>query len=276
MRAAAQVATDLGLPFVENPLQQNYEMLVVATPARLELRVVAGDPAIRGGRAVWVDLEGIDTESGAGRALTQPIAKAVGLRGEKYTPVTVIDATAGWGKDMWLLVSLGCRVLAVERSAIVSALLRDGCTRVGVRRPEVLERVRLVTADSRHLLRQIAQLRQAEALRSEKVDSEQELPEDVRSFLRPDVVYLDPMFAGAESRKTAEKKSLRVLRRLVGSDDDAGELFAWAMHVAEKRVVVKRPAKHGLDFGVKPVATHEGKGFCFDVYGVRAQKAAGA
>ncbi|MBI3744503.1 MAG: class I SAM-dependent methyltransferase [Chloroflexi bacterium] len=260
LRTAARLAADLGLPFLERPVDQGYEMLLVAAPGSLELRVIAGDAALRGGRAVSVDLEALDTKSGSGRTLRQPIAKAVGLRGKKESPVTVIDATAGWGKDTWLLASLGCRVLAVERSAVVATLLRDGLVRAGAQRPETLERVRLVTADSRHLLRQIAQVEPAA------------LPNEARAFSKPDVVYLDPMFAGAERRKTAEKKAMRVLRRLVGSDEDAGELFAWAMRAAVKRVVVKRPAKGGLDFGAKPVATHRGKGFCFDVYVPRTTK----
>ena len=187
--------------------------------------------------------------------------------------MTVIDATAGWGKDAWLLASLGCQVLAVERSNVVSMLLRDGILRAGVRRPTVLARVRLVIGDSRYLLRHIAALRQAESVGREAVTIDEPLPEDVRGFLRPDVVYLDPMFPGAKKRKSAEKNSMQVLRRLVGSDEDAGELFGWAMRAAGKRVVVKRPANGGLDFGMKPVATHRGKAFCFDVYAARTPQA---
>jgi hypothetical protein len=40
-----------------------------------------------------------------------------------------------------------------------------------------------------------------------------------------------------------------------------------------RRVVVKRPAKGAVDFGVKPVATHQGKSFRFDVYPVAARAA---
>ncbi len=264
LRAAAQVAASAGLPFLKRPVSKGYEVLLVATPRRLELRAISGDLALKGARPVWVNLEEIDTESGAGRSFKQPIAKAVGLRGKKDLPVTVIDATAGWGKDAWLLASLGCRVLAVERSKVVAALLKDGLLRAGMRRPQTRERTSILAADSRDLLRRIAEAGQGEAIEG--------LPEEARDFLKPDVVYLDPMFAGAEKRKTAEKYPMRVLRRLVGSDDDARKLFECAMRVAGKRVVVKRPAKGAMDLGVKPVATHQGKGFCFDVYPVIAMK----
>ncbi len=264
-RAASRIAGELGLPLLKRPFAKGYELLLVAAPGRLELRVVGGDLALKGVRPVWVNLEEVDTVSGAGRSFKQPIAKAVGLRGKKDSPVTVIDATAGWGKDAWLLASLGCRVLAVERSSVVAVLLKDGLLRAGTRSPQTLERLSVLAADSRDLLRRIAQAGQGSSVEG--------LPEEAQGFVRPDVVYLDPMFAGAERRKTAEKYPMRVLRRLVGADGDARELFDCAMQAAGRRVVVKRPAKGSMDFGVKPVATHQGKGFCFDVYPVLAVKA---
>jgi len=42
LRTAARLATDLSLPFVEKPVTKGYEMLLVATPDRLELRVLVG------------------------------------------------------------------------------------------------------------------------------------------------------------------------------------------------------------------------------------------
>lgn len=258
---AQRIAAELGLPLVKGASSAQCEMLLTATSDRLELRVLRGEAAIKGAKAFWVDLEALDITSGAGRTLHQPIAKAVGLRGKRESPVTVIEATAGWGKDAWLLASLGCRVLAVERSPIVAALLADGIARAGRRQPEARGCLRLLKADSRSLLKAIAALGQSGA--------NDELPEEARDFLRPDIVYLDPMFAGAERRKTAEKYPMRVLRRLVGADEDARELFEAALQAATRRVVVKRPAKRAMDLGVRPSATHEGKGFCFDVYAPR-------
>lgn len=255
-RAAAQLAAELNLPYVVEPVGSTYEMLLVAAVQGLELRLLSGDATTRG-LPLRADWERLDTESGAGRSFKQPLAKAVGLRGQRDLPLTVLDATAGWGKDTWLLAALGCRVLAVERSPVVAALLHDARTRAGARRPEVVERIQIVTADARELLRQIMPMPGARGSGHRA---------EARGLLRPDVVYLDPMFPGAAKRKTAEPKALRVLRRLVGADEDAAELFEAALRVAGKRVVVKRPAKGGLDFGRKPSATHAGKSFCFDVY----------
>ncbi len=219
-------------------------MLLVATPDGLELRVLEGALELRGGRGVRADWERIDIASGAGRSFKQPLAKAVGLRSMKDLPLTVIDATAGWGRDAWLLAALGCEVRALERSRVLAALLEEARGRLSRSQPEIVARLQLVAGDSRAYLDSCVHSGTA----------------------RPDVVYLDPMFTGTERRKTAEQKSMRVLRRLVGADEDASQLFELAMQAATKRVVVKRPDKGGRDFGLKPTATHQGKGFCFDVY----------
>jgi len=62
---------------------------------------------------------------GGGRG--QDIAKAMGLRAGK-TP-TIVDATAGLGRDSFLLASLGAQVTMIERSAKMHALLADGMAR---------------------------------------------------------------------------------------------------------------------------------------------------
>ena len=116
-------------------------------------------------------------------------------------------------------------------------LLRDGLLRAAVDQPDAASRIQLVTYDARQLLAQAIE--------------------------RPDVVYLDPMYP--LGRKTAERKAMKVLRRVVGDDEDAGELFDAAMGAATRRVVVKRPAR-AAPLGDKPVHSHEGKGVRYDVY----------
>src|SRR5690606_27392898 len=57
----------------------------------------------------------------------QMIAKAVGVKSGCYPKV--LDATAGLGKDSFVLASLGCRLTMLERSPIVQFLLQDGLER---------------------------------------------------------------------------------------------------------------------------------------------------
>lgn len=261
LRAAARVAVDLRLPFLAKPRVRGLEMLLVVAPNRLEMRVVGGPATLRGGRPFCVDLSRLDTTSPAGRRLKQPIARSVGLRRlkdiERRRP-TVIDATAGWGADSALLASLGCEVLAVERHPIVATLLRDGILRAAANRPQVFGRLSLVNTDADTMFRRMA--------RSDRGMPASDLPVAMAEFLQPDVVYLDPMFP---ARKGTEVKPLRILRRLVGPDEDAAKLFASALMVARQRVVVKRPLHAAAMTDRDPTTSHAGKSIRYDVYVVK-------
>jgi 16S rRNA (guanine1516-N2)-methyltransferase len=251
LKVAARLAVDLRLHFIE-PGQPTpaTDMLLAVTPRRLEIRIV-GDR----GNPVWVNLESIDVKSPAGRSLRQPLARALGIRRRADPPPVVIDATAGWGEDSWLMAALGCPVLAVERNRVVATLLRDGLFRAGAAAPDMLQRIHVVNTDARDLLRRLAR-------RTDLHD----LPPSVEPFTHPDVVYIDPMFpAPPGGRKAAERKPMAVLRRLVGGDDDAAELLEWALRVARRRVVVKRPLR-AQPLADNVVSSHEGKGMRYDVH----------
>lgn len=55
------------------------------------------------------------------------IAKAVGV--QPGIRPRVLDATAGLGRDGFVLASLGCEVTLVERQPLIAALLEDGLER---------------------------------------------------------------------------------------------------------------------------------------------------
>ena len=145
----------------------------------------------------------------------QSIAKAVGLN-KGATPV-VLDATAGLGRDGFVLASLGCKVILHERHPVVAALLYDGLQRayndseIG---PWMQQNMSLIFGSSHTLLAQCDSV--------------------------PDVVYLDPMFPHRE-KSALVKKEMRVFQELVGGDTDADDLLEFAYPLASKRVVVKRP-----------------------------------
>ena len=75
----------------------------------------------------------------------QMIAKAIG-RQPGVRP-TVLDATAGLGRDAFVLASVGCHVRMLERNPVVAALLDDGLARgyadaeIGGIVPDVVEAV---------------------------------------------------------------------------------------------------------------------------------------
>jgi 16S rRNA (guanine1516-N2)-methyltransferase len=145
----------------------------------------------------------------------QSIAKAVGLN-KGATPI-VLDATAGLGRDGFVLASLGCNVILHERHPVVAALLYDGLQRayndieIGA---WMQQNMSLIFGSSHTLLSQCKSM--------------------------PDVVYLDPMFPHRE-KSALVKKEMRVFQELVGADADADDLLEFAYPLASKRVVVKRP-----------------------------------
>ncbi|MCH1929886.1 class I SAM-dependent methyltransferase [Shewanella sp. A25] len=181
---------------------------------------------------------------GGGRG--QHIAKAVGLK-QGVNP-SVVDGTAGLGRDAFVLASLGCTVTMVERHPVVAALLEDGLRRA-YQDDEIgdwmRERMKLFHGSS---LEALAKLEQ-----------------DV------DVVYLDPMYPHRD-KSALVKKEMRVFQTLVGADLDADGLLAPAMLLASKRVVVKRPDYAEDLAGVKPSMVIETKKNRFDVYIKAAMK----
>jgi len=238
---AAALAQELGVPVIDTleHAVTSADLLLVVGERRLELQ----ESGVRSARPVFVDFTG----GRAGRSRRsppsrrQPIALALGLR---HGPITVVDATAGLGRDSFLLATLGCTVIAVERCAVLGALLRDALARAaaaGSTSPnKVLARVSLVIDDSRRALSRMV----GEAA--------------------PDAVYLDPMYP--PRRKAAlPKKELRICRRLVGDDEDAGELLAIARQVARRRVVVKRHP-HAPPLAPDPALQFAGKMTRYDVY----------
>ena len=238
---AAGLARELSLPLVEDfeDVRRRFDLLLVVGERRLELRET------RRGAAGPIHVDFVSGAVGyrgrSGRSRRQPIALAVGLRG---AAPTVLDATAGLGRDTFHLACLGCTVTAVERSGVLAALIRDGLSRARAASDErmtaIVDRITLVVGDARDVL--------------------QRLPEAAR----PDVVYLDPMYV-PRKKSALVKKEMRVCRRLVGDDADADELFEVARRVARKRVVVKRQ-RLAPALSPNPTTKHAGTTVRYDVY----------
>lgn len=249
IEAARACAEILGVPLHQpDAIPDEYDTALMVTDRRLELRVLRGDDSLIGGHGVASELTSLDTTSGPGRSLGQPVLKAIGIkRRNPYRP-TVFDATAGLGEDTWLMASMGCTVSACERNPITHALLSDGLRRAYETDPDTADRVTLNQGDGVAGLNDLAASPPAE---------------------RPDVVYLDPMFP--LGRKTAERKAMRVLRLISGDDPDASELLEAALRTATKRVVVKRPRLAPALPGPAPGVVHKGKSLRFDVYPVSAK-----
>ena len=231
-----ELASLLKLPLVEERTD-DYELLLVVTEERLELHQTDSEVG-----PVYCDfMSGDFRRRRSGSLRGELLAKAIGYRGET---LSVVDATAGFGRDAMLLALLGCRVTAVERDRVVAALLVDGVHRA-LGYPDLtdaVERLNLVTDESQDYLSKLDEV--------------------------PDVIYLDPMFV-SKNRTARPKKELWALARLVRDEDDGASLLAAALATGCQRVVVKRPDKGpALEApdGRQPNTQFRGKTVRFDVY----------
>ncbi|OOF42324.1 DNA polymerase I [Rodentibacter rarus] len=218
-------------------------LALVQTDERLELRKL-DEPKLG---AVYVDFVGgamaHRRKFGGGRG--EAIAKAVGIKGNELP--TVIDATAGLGRDAFVLAAIGCQVRLVERHPVVHLLLQDGLNRA------------YQDEEIGKMLQQNLQLLPVHHI--------QELSPETNCV---DVVYLDPMYPHKQ-KSALVKKEMRVFQHLVGADLDADELLLPALHLARKRVVVKRPDYAEFLAQKSPHFSRETKNHRFDIYLGEAQ-----
>lgn len=186
-----------------------------------------------------------------GGGKNQPMARAVGI-GKLQQPIRLLDATAGMGGDAFVFATLGCKVLMVERSPVVAALLADALQR-GKKATDIEET-----------------LQQA-------INNLSLINQDSTDYLlteKPycDVIYMDPMYP-EKKKSAAPKKEMKALQNLVGPDLDSSKLLAAALQAAKIRVVVKRPAKAPvieLENDLKPTSQIKSPNTRYDIYSVKA------
>lgn len=173
----------------------------------------------------------------------QLIAKAVGLN-QGVVP-EVLDASAGLGRDAFVLASLGCKITMIERSPVIAELL--SCALQEAQESEIAEiiaRMQLVSANSSQWL-------------------------DKQKNSVADVIYLDPMYPHRE-KSSLVKKEMRLFQVLVGEDLDDAQLLQAALKKARYRVVVKRPRKGLAIEGATPSYQLMGKSCRYDVYSIKS------
>jgi 16S rRNA (guanine1516-N2)-methyltransferase len=175
----------------------------------------------------------------AGGGRRQALARAAGLS-KGRTPF-IVDATAGLGRDAFVLASLGTEVTLIERSPEIHALLRDAMTRAfdaGGAPAQTIARMTLLLGDAKALL----------------------------PGLKAEVVMVDPMHPPSRGSALV-KKEMRLLRAIVGSDADALDLMRVALAAASKRVALKWPLRaEGMPGLAPPSHQIRGKTVRYDVF----------
>lgn len=177
---------------------------------------------------------------GGGRK--QPLARAIGLK-PQINP-TVLDTTAGLGRDAFVLAYLGCQVQMVERVPAIAALLQDGLQRAQQNaqlRSIITERLQLIHHDAQDWISKTA------------------------TAAKYDTIYLDPMYP-ARQKSALVKKEMRLFQNLIEADLDATALLKRALINAHQRVVVKRPTWAPPLSDSQPTFCIKGQNTRFDVY----------
>jgi 16S rRNA (guanine1516-N2)-methyltransferase len=183
----------------------------------------------------------IEPRNGEQRSWPAPkqgaLAQALGRKTK-----TVIDATTGWGQDSLCMFRMGYQVSCIERSPVMAELLTDGFNRLS--QQDWVQRLQLPAPP----------LQTGNAI-------------DLLANLSspPDCIYLDPMFPPKRKKSALAKKSMVILRDLLGDDSDKAQLFSVALQATAKRVVVKSP-DDAEPLGGKPSESFSGKLLRYDVY----------
>lgn len=165
------------------------------------------------------------------------LAQAVGKK-----TVSIVDATTGWAQDSLALFRMGYQVICIERSPVMAALIQDGFQRLA-QKDWVQKR----------------QLTPPKLLMGNAIELLANLPD------KPDCIYLDPMFPQKRKQSAATRKSMAILRDILGDDLDSQTLFDAAWAATGKRVVVKSP-DYAEPLGGKPSESLQGKLLRYDVY----------
>jgi 16S rRNA (guanine1516-N2)-methyltransferase len=217
LHKAKSLADKINLPYHQSFIEATSDFLLLYTENGLHLAKIINTSQMRS--LLYVDF--VKGRSGYrhSKNLTtrQPLAKAVGIK-PGFRP-SVYDATAGLGRDAFVLACLGCAVSMCERSPVLYSLLEDGLDRASQDKKTakiVSTRMTLFLGDSKINL--------------------------LTSSRKFHTVYLDPMYPHHTS-SALNKQEMRVIRDLVGDDTDDDKLLELAFATAQNRVVVKRPKR---------------------------------
>jgi len=153
---------------------------------------------------------------------------------------TVIDLTAGWGRDSFILATHGQKITMIEQNPLIFSCL-NYLIKVAQHDniEEVYKRLQVINQNSTEYL-------------SSKV----------QGFA--DCLYLDPMFPAHKS-SALPSKDLQILQ-LLTNNLNIDELFELALEKAGFRVVVKRPIHADTLSDRKPDIVYKEKTIRFDVY----------
>jgi len=205
-----------------------YDFILLKTPDDLSL-IKQGKPK----STLKIDFTSGELQYRRHKGGSELLIKAIGLN--KQPGLQIIDATAGLGRDAFIMACHGAHVLMLEKNPLIALLLQDALMRLN----EEAISLGLIQEDSINYLSHLNDL--------------------------PDVIYLDPMFP--ERQKSAlVKKEMQFLQQILFEDDQTEQLLQTALKKSKNRVVVKRPNYAGYLGNKEPSYSLKSKANRFDVY----------
>ena len=165
------------------------------------------------------------------------LVKAVGAK----QAMSVVDCTGGLGRDAFLLAGQGCNVTLLEKSRVMTLLLKDALARASLHEDlqDTVARIELIEVNAIDYL---------SSMRSP-----------------PDAITMDPMFP-SRKKSARVKGDMQILQRFLGSDEDIDCLLKTAIATSCPRTVLKRPLHDHTDLDVKPTYSLKGSSVRFDVF----------
>jgi 16S rRNA (guanine1516-N2)-methyltransferase len=231
---AKEISALVDAPFFLGVPLGNFDFVLAVTGERVELRRRLDDP-----NPIAVDF----SKGAVGyRLRTKSQSRDLLLRAIGSGRKKILDLTAGWATDSFILAGHGFEVTAIEQSPVLGTLVKDALER-GIQDAnlsKICGRIDFRIGESRDFL-------------------------SAQKGGEWDAVYMDPMFP-EKKKSSLPKKELQVLQELVGVGDETESqslLAAAGKHSC--RVVVKRPMSAppllpGMSSSIK------GRSVRFDIY----------
>lgn len=154
---------------------------------------------------------------------------------------TVLDTTAGLGRDALIMASVSEKIVLLERH------------------PEIFQRLEQTLSQAQAVESLEPLLRKIELIHICAI-------EFLNTYTGPsfEVIYCDPMFP-KKTKAALPKKESQYLQSVIGTDEDAEALIEIALSKAKNRVVVKRPLQSPTLIK-KPTMQYKARAHRFDVY----------
>lgn len=223
----SDLAAQLSLPVV-SPDSTQYDFILLKTSTQLSLIRQLKPKA-----TLTIDFSSSQLQYRRAKGGSELLTKAVGLNKNKN--LNIIDATAGLGRDAFIMACHGGKITMLEKNPLVAILLEDALNKLMDERLKL----KLIKSDSIEYLKGLIAL--------------------------PDVIYLDPMFP--ERQKSAlVKKEMQFLQQILIEDQQPELLLAIALKKATKKVVVKRPNSAEFLGAIEPSYSLKSKANRFDIY----------